>query len=90
MNHKIHIFTYENVLGYVSKISGWKHSATDGQPQISLNKKKLQTKIFTIQLHAISSYKKRSYKKRLVEFMKHKKCQLVDIRIAEKRVSKPN
>ena len=41
-------------------------------------------------LHAVSSYKKRLYKKRLVDFMRHKKRQLVDIGTAKKPVSKPN
>ena len=42
------------------------------------------------EIHAVPPYKKHSYKKRLVEFIKHKKRQLVDIRTAKKRVSKPN
>ena len=38
-------------------------------------------------IHAVSSYKKRSYKKRLVDFIKNKKRQLVDIQTAKKQVS---
>ena len=38
-------------------------------------------------LHAFSSYKKRFYKKRLVDFTEHKKRQLVDLPDDKKRVS---
>ena len=45
--------------------------------------------IFSITYYVVmtSSYKKRSYKKQLVEFIRLKKRQLVDFQTAKKRVS---